>query len=115
MPVPFERLKGELEVEHKRLHDQLSNPAATDVGEAVGYGLHQADHATEAFEQTKRLTIRRNSEDLLRRVEAALARFEDGTYGLCMRCGRPIDPARLEAIQYAELCMDCQGQFERKR
>ena len=115
MPVPFERLKRELQAEHKRLLERLSNPLVTGPGESIGYGVHQADHATEAFEQAKSLAIRQNTESLLRRVEAALARFEKGTYGLCTQCGRPIDPARLEAIQYAELCMECQGQLERKR
>jgi RNA polymerase-binding protein DksA len=114
MPVPLERLKRELTEERKRLLEQLERPVVNDASEAIGYGMHQADHATEAFEQTKQLAIRQNTEGVLRRVEAALARFNDGTYGLCLQCGRPIDPARLEALQYAELCMDCQSKLERK-
>jgi DnaK suppressor protein len=114
MPVPLERLKRELQDEHKRLVSQLNNPSITGNGEAIGYGLHQADHATEAYEQTKGLAIRQNTEKLLRQVEAALERFEKGTYGLCTRCGRPIDPARLEALPYAQWCMECQSQLERK-
>jgi len=51
---------------------------------------------------------------LLKQVESALARFEDGTYGLCRDCGRPVDPARLEALPYAQLCLDCQSKQERK-
>jgi len=114
MPVPLERLKRELQEEHKRLTHQLSNPSITGNGEAIGYGLHQADHATAAFEQTKGLAIRKNTENLLRQVEAALARFEKGTYGLCLQCGQPIDPARLEAIPYAQLCIKCQSKLERQ-
>ncbi len=115
MPVPFERLRRELEAEHKRLLDQLNNnPSITSNGEAIGYGLHQADHATEAFEQTKGLAIRKNTEGVLRQVEAALARFEKGTYGLCTHCGQPIDPARLEALPYAQWCITCQTHLESK-
>ena len=81
---------------------------------AIGYSTHQADDATEAFEQAKGLTLRQNTERVLQKVETALARFEDGTYGLCSDCGRPIDPARLEALPYAQLCLDCQSKQERK-
>lgn len=114
MPVPLERLKRELQEEHKRLLAQLDNPSITGNGEAIGYGLHQADHATEAYEQSKGLAIRQNTKSLLRQVEMALARFDRGTYGLCTQCGQPIDPARLEAIPYALLCIECQALLERK-
>jgi DnaK suppressor protein len=45
-------------------------------------------------------------------VRAALARFQQGTYGLCERCGMAIDPARLQALPYAALCMACQQHLE---
>ncbi len=116
MPVPLERLKAELQAQYKRLIEQVSQLSSAEAsqGEAIGYGVHQADHATEAFEQAKGLAIRQNTESTLRQVEAALARFEKGTYGLCVQCGNPIDPARLEAIPYAQLCMNCQSRLEHK-
>ncbi|MGH9134218.1 MAG: TraR/DksA family transcriptional regulator [Ilumatobacteraceae bacterium] len=40
-------------------------------------------------------------------AERAVARFEDGTYGRCVRCGGAIAPERLEAIPDAELCVSC--------
>ena len=108
-----DKLKKQLKEEHKRLKAQLSTLQVHDRG-AIGYSTHQADDGTEAFEQAKGLTLRQSSERLLQQVESALARFEDGTYGLCCDCGRPIDPARLEALPYAELCLDCQSKQERK-
>lgn len=45
---------------------------------------------------------------LLREVRAALARLEDGTYGICLRCEEPIAPRRLEAIPWAAYCVRCQ-------
>ncbi len=113
MPVPFERLKRELEEKRKQLINQLDTLLITGNGEAIGYGLHQADHATDAFEQTKVLAIRQNIEGMLQQVEAALGRFEKGTYGICTNCGQPIDPARLEAIPYAPLCIECQSRLGR--
>jgi len=113
MTVLHEKLKKRLKEEHKRLKSQLSANPVHDRG-AIGYSTHQADDATEAFEQAKGLAMRQNTERLLDQVERALARFEDGTYGLCTDCGRPIDPARLEALPYAQLCLDCQSKQERK-
>jgi RNA polymerase-binding protein DksA len=67
-----------------------------------------ADDATEAFEQAKGLALRQNAEQLLAQVTDALERFEQGSYGICERCGVEIDPARLEALPYATLCLRCQ-------
>ncbi|MGQ9458736.1 MAG: TraR/DksA family transcriptional regulator [Anaerolineae bacterium] len=76
--------------------------------ENLGYGNHMADDATEAFDQAAGLALRRNLEQTLRQVEEALDRFEAGTYGICQRCGEPIDLARLEALPHATLCLRCQ-------
>jgi len=75
--------------------------------EGTGYTNHQADDATQAFDQAKDLAIRTSSQHTLRLVEDALAKFENGTYGICENCGRQIDMARLEAIPYTPLCLHC--------
>jgi DnaK suppressor protein len=49
----------------------------------------------------------------LRQVQRAIARLRRGEYGRCRRCGDDIPPARLEALPYAELCLDCQTREER--
>lgn len=79
----------------------------------LGYGNHQADDATAAYEQTKSLALRNNAERLLKEVEEALRRFERGEYGVCGRCHQEIDPARLKAIPQARYCMTCQTDIER--
>ena len=43
----------------------------------------------------------------LGQVQAALQSIDDGTYGICIRCGKPIDPRRLDADPAAITCMDC--------
>jgi RNA polymerase-binding protein DksA len=73
----------------------------------IGYSNHQADDGTAAFDQAADLAIRGNAERLLREVEAALGRIENGTYGACCRCSASIDPARLKAIPYTPYCMEC--------
>lgn len=51
----------------------------------------------------------------LRQVQAAIARLRRGEYGRCLRCGRDIAPARLDALPYAALCIECQEREERLR
>ena len=52
---------------------------------------------------------------LLRKVEDALSRISDGSYGLCRLCDAKIKPARLNAVPWAPLCIDCQEDAERKQ
>lgn len=51
--------------------------------------------------------------NLLRNVRAALARIEDGTYGICMHCEEEIKPKRLEAVPWAPYCIRCQEAADR--
>jgi RNA polymerase-binding protein DksA len=50
--------------------------------------------------------LEENADHLLGEIDAALARIEEGTYGLCTSCGKPIGRERLEALPYATLCID---------
>ncbi len=103
-----EVLRSFLEGERARLEAIIAQAEAEGGGENLGYGNHMADDASEAFEQAKELALHENARRLLEQVEAALQRFEEGTYGLCENCGAEIDPARLNALPYATLCIRCQ-------
>jgi len=67
------------------------------------------EEATETFELEKRLALEKRLRDQLAEVGHALHKFEEGTYGLCDICGQPIDPARLEALPQANLCLSCKA------
>jgi RNA polymerase-binding transcription factor DksA len=82
------------------------------LGELSVVDQHPADVGTETFEQTKGLSILEQVEAQLRDVERALARLDDGTYGTCEICGRPIEPARLEARPAARYCLEDQMRVE---
>ena len=75
--------------------------------DAMTYGS-QAAAASQVFEQQRDLALRDHNEAHLAAVEAALVRLDDGTYGTCVRCGRPIAPERLDALPWAAHCIDCQ-------
>lgn len=51
----------------------------------------------------------------LREIEAALKKIKKGTYGICERCKKPIDPARLEVKPQAVYCLKCEREIEKKR
>jgi RNA polymerase-binding transcription factor DksA len=48
-------------------------------------------------------------QEKLAEVHAALRKIDEGTYGICEVCGKPIAPARLEAIPSATRCVECAG------
>jgi DnaK suppressor protein len=67
-----------------------------------------AEITSEAFEERVLLS------QTLEEVEEALQRIADGTYGKCIKCGREIEPARLEAIPWTPYCIEDQEKLERK-
>lgn len=79
-----------------------------------GYSNHMADDATEVFEQTRNLFLRESSVDKLKRVEGALQRFEEGSYGVCEDCGRAVEWGRLKVLPYTSLRVECIRCHERQ-
>jgi RNA polymerase-binding protein DksA len=114
-------LRDRLQAEHVELQTQLTtieeDTFATTQSEMVGdVGLddESADAGTATFEREKDLSIENNVRDLLQKIERALKRIEDGTYGACDRCGKPIEKARIKALPYVDLCIkDAQAQTRR--
>ena len=74
---------------------------------------HLADRASETLEREMEVSLEDNAELLLGQIDGALARVEDGTYGTCERCGKPIDEERLEALPWATLCIEDKRREER--
>ncbi len=108
-------LKSRLETERQRLLDELKQIEATtgpseERREGSPFGKRE-EEATETFELEKRLVLEKRIKDQLNAVEHALQKFAKGTYGRCDVCGKPIDPARLEALPYASVCMSCKAKL----
>ncbi|HEY7702129.1 MAG TPA: TraR/DksA C4-type zinc finger protein [Candidatus Limnocylindrales bacterium] len=91
-----------------------------ELGEAIEapgqmtYGS-QAAAASQVFEQQRDLALRDRAKQQLELVDAALARLENGTFGTCLRCGKAIAPARLEALPWAAHCIECQSVIDKGR
>ncbi len=113
-PDRIDRLRRQLTSERERLHHDLDglNIDELSTDEEIGIGNHMADDATEVFNQEANLSLRRNQQHALNEVESALGRMERGTYGMCERCGREIDFARLKANPAARFCMADQRLIE---
>lgn len=67
-------------------------------------------NAAEVNTYSSRLGVERNLERMLRAVNTALEKIEDGTYGLCAQCGNKINDARLQVFPAATHCMKCQDE-----
>ncbi len=78
------------------------------IGELSGYDNHPADIATELYEREKDIGLRENQMHIFDLVNMALERIEEGTYGYCLECKKEIPNDRLEALPYAQYCMEHQ-------
>jgi DnaK suppressor protein len=109
----FNLLRARLESERKRLIEEMEQLKSTirpadERREGSPFGKRE-EEATESYELERRLTLEKSIREQLASVEHALQKFEDGTYGLCDDCGKPIDPERLEALPQATMCLDCKA------
>ena len=88
-----------------------------DISESAEEGLtmsggDSADIASLEINQASLQKIGKREETLLRKIDLALTKIEDGSYGLCENCGEPIGAARLTARPVAQLCIDCKTEQE---
>ncbi|MCH7492448.1 TraR/DksA C4-type zinc finger protein [Patescibacteria group bacterium] len=72
-------------------------------------GDKEEDNAVEVAEYQDNISLERNLEINLEKIDSALGKIEDGTYGVCDSCGNKIDDARLIAYPEATLCMTCKS------
>ena len=118
----IEELKARLLEERRGLQGQYEELEAStfatnqsDLTGEMGFDEEYADAGTATFERERDLSLVNNVVDLMERIDKALAKIEDGTYGLCERCGKPIEKLRLKALPYANLCIKDKQAEERVR
>jgi RNA polymerase-binding transcription factor DksA len=100
-------LRSRLEEERDQLRNQLVELGFADGGTGLEYDDNFADSSQVTAERGEAEALARTLGDTLAEVERALAKIEDGTFGICETCGNPITEARLEAMPAAKSCMDC--------
>ena len=80
--------------------------ATPERGSALGFGKRVGDGTIEAVDRLNQIGVGRQLESRLERVDRALEKVEDGTYGICDVCGEPIDPRRLRAAPESSTCVN---------
>ena len=94
---------------------EAESAIAERLGDAVGdAGDDPADAGAKTYQRETELALTQNARELLALSERALARMDDGTFGVCESCGQPIGKARLQAFPRATLCVTCKQREERR-
>ena len=95
----------ELVEEISRFGREARESPSVEVGDPADRAI-SSEEKEVAFEETSLAA------DTLKQVRAALKRIDDGTYGQCVDCGRPIEPSRLEAIPWTPYCLNDQEKHD---
>ncbi len=95
--------------------DALKTSQREAAGDLSGYSLHMADVATDNYDREFSLGLATNEQKLVHRIDEALEKVENKTFGLCDVCGKKISKVRLKVVPYAELCVPCQEKQEKKK
>jgi DnaK suppressor protein len=114
----LKKVRQQLEAEIAGLVAEIGeaeSAIAERLGDAVGdAGDDQADAGAKTFQREHELALTQNARDLLELSERALARMDDGSFGVCDSCGQAIGKARLQAFPRATLCVTCKQREERR-
>jgi DnaK suppressor protein len=108
----IETAKARLRKERESLCHQLKELGATESGELTGdvdFGDGFADSAAATAERTEVLGLVDSLKAMLANVDRALARIEEGMYGICIRCEKEIGLARLEFRAESTFCVECKS------
>ncbi|MDI6872960.1 TraR/DksA family transcriptional regulator [Candidatus Solincola sp.] len=106
------REKEMLEKQYRDLEQGNLLASQSDFSGEMPFEEEYAASGTSTFERERDLSLSENVKDLLQKVNEALERIENGTYGICEMCGLPIPEERLEALPYANLCIVCKQKEE---
>ena len=118
-PVDPERFRSLLLEERERVQNAIAylheeNPGTITEGEEEEtFDNHLGDAATITLNRELDYSLEGNAEHVLAAIDEALTRIDEGTFGTCARCGKPIAEERLEARPYATKCIDCKRLEER--
>lgn len=121
MPIPdhgpdLDAIRRALEQRRDRNRERVAGLAKRpELGAAQGFGKRIGDGTTEAISRLTDIGVGRSLESGVGRTERALAKLDEGTYGICDGCGEPIAPARLEAMPDVALCVACAATARRDR
>lgn len=97
----------------KRSEERLKEDIFEKTGDRK-FSYHLADMASDETFLEEASILASQAHRRLKEIEEALSRMERGEYGICLKCNKNIEIARLRAVPYAKYCIKCQEEIERK-
>jgi DnaK suppressor protein len=94
-------------LEKKREELLAATPVRTPASEPGSKSGDWIDQSSQESDLHVRLALKQTDSKLLRAIDEAIHRIDQGTYGICMECENEIAPARLEAVPWTRVCIDC--------
>ena len=94
--------------------DASKNPRDAS-GDLSAYTIHMADMSADTYERELAMNIASTEQEVLYQIDEALKRLDDGTFGICLQCSKPITLSRLKAVPYGALCISCQRAKEQQK
>jgi DnaK suppressor protein len=109
------KFKKQLEEMRQKLVGSLQSSSAEvkKPDEATGYSQHQADQGSDDYDRKLSLELTTQEFQLLKQIDRALEKVQDGTYGICDISGEEIPKTRLEAMPYALTTVQAQEKLEK--
>ena len=113
--LQLEARKSEIEGDVSYMAREIRSISVDQDDENGSLGNHMADDGSNISEAERLVTISEDFHLLIGQINAAIERMDDGGYGICLRCGKPIGEDRLEAFPYVAYCIGCQSIIEREQ
>lgn len=95
--------------------DNLKRSPLDSTNGISSHSTHMADHGTDNFDRELALSLASSRQDSVYAIEDAIRRIDEGDYGTCQACEKPIERPRLKALPFAKTCVACQNAAERGR
>jgi DnaK suppressor protein len=109
--LKIKSIRKDLEKQYKDLRTQIDEETQKTNSNVIN--PDRSDLASNYMSRERRLALISRMEEHAGQIEAALKRIDEGTYGICSRCGKSISEERMEVLPYATLCVECQKLQER--
>lgn len=116
----LKQIKEALIGQRAELADQLQAEAQafssseSEIATEIRSDENPAEAGSATFEREKHLSIANNVQDLIVKSSKALEKIDQGSYGICESCGKPISADRLKALPHAVMCIECKKVEERR-
>jgi len=106
--------RAELQHQLTAIEESALGLSQSEMSGEVSYDEDYADAGSFTFEREKELSIANNVSDLRAKIDRALHKIAEGSYGVCESCGKPIEGPRLKALPHVTLCLKCKKAEERR-